>query len=134
MDSSPRGAQRWWNADASRADEGPPASSTEDVETVAPGASSPDILNFDAHAEGQTTETILNKIIRRRAGGALNGGFPQCRTINRTALLEKLERLTSPLAEIAAGLVGGHNTCVFAGSGQEFLDHRHFITATMCAQ
>jgi MoxR-like ATPase len=38
--------------------------STEDVETVAPAVLRHRIiLNFDAHADGQTSETILNKII-----------------------------------------------------------------------
>ena len=38
--------------------------STEDVETVAPAVLRHRIiLNFDAHAEGQTPETILSKII-----------------------------------------------------------------------
>jgi len=43
-----------------------------------------------------------------------------------TALLEKLERLTIHWQKSLPGLVGGHNTSRFAGSGQEFLDHRHF--------
>ncbi len=43
-----------------------------------------------------------------------------------TALLEKLERLTIQWQKSLPGLVGGHNTSRFAGSGQEFLDHRHF--------
>ena len=38
--------------------------STEDVATVAPGVLRHRIiLNFDAHADGETTETILNKIL-----------------------------------------------------------------------
>src|SRR5215813_7299777 len=41
-------------------------------------------------------------------------------------LLEKLERLTIHWQRSLPGLVGGHNTSRFAGSGQEFLDHRHF--------
>ena len=40
--------------------------------------------------------------------------------------LEKLERLTIHWQKSFAGLVGGHNVSRFAGSGQEFLDHRHF--------
>src|SRR5688572_24384762 len=40
--------------------------------------------------------------------------------------LEKLERLTIHWQKSFAGLVGGHNRSRFAGSGQEFLDHRHF--------
>jgi MoxR-like ATPase len=38
--------------------------STEDVEAVAPAVLRHRIiLNFDAHAEGQTAETILSKVI-----------------------------------------------------------------------
>src|ERR1700752_3750798 len=40
--------------------------------------------------------------------------------------LEKLERLTIQWQKSFAGLVGGHNMSRFAGSGQEFLDHRNF--------
>jgi uncharacterized protein (DUF58 family) len=40
--------------------------------------------------------------------------------------LEKLERLTIHWQKSFAGLVGGHNPSRFSGSGQEFLDHRHF--------
>lgn len=40
--------------------------------------------------------------------------------------LEKLERLTIHWQKSFAGLVGGHNLSRFAGSGQEFLDHRNF--------
>jgi uncharacterized protein (DUF58 family) len=40
--------------------------------------------------------------------------------------LEKLERLTIRWHKSFAGLVGGHNVSHFAGSGQEFLDHRNF--------
>ena len=40
--------------------------------------------------------------------------------------LEKLERLTIQWQKSFAGLVGGHNMSRFAGSGQEFLDHRSF--------
>ncbi|HLY65632.1 MAG TPA: DUF58 domain-containing protein, partial [Chloroflexota bacterium] len=43
-----------------------------------------------------------------------------------TPTLEKLERLTIHWQKSLPGLVGGHNTSRFAGSGQEFLDHRHF--------
>src|SRR6266852_8574431 len=42
------------------------------------------------------------------------------------AFLEKLERLTIHWQKSLPGLVGGHNTSRFAGSGQEFLDHRQF--------
>jgi uncharacterized protein (DUF58 family) len=40
--------------------------------------------------------------------------------------LERLERLTIHWQKSFAGLVGGHNRSRFAGSGQEFLDHRNF--------
>jgi len=40
--------------------------------------------------------------------------------------LEKLERLTIYWQKSFPGLVGGHNASRFSGSGQEFLDHRHF--------
>jgi uncharacterized protein (DUF58 family) len=42
------------------------------------------------------------------------------------SFLERLERLTIHWQRSFAGLVGGHNRSRFAGSGQEFLDHRHF--------
>jgi len=42
------------------------------------------------------------------------------------AFLERLERLTIHWQRSFAGLVGGHNRSRFAGSGQEFLDHRNF--------
>ncbi len=40
--------------------------------------------------------------------------------------LEKLERLAIRWQKSFPGLVGGHNASRFAGSGQEFLDHRNF--------
>jgi hypothetical protein len=40
--------------------------------------------------------------------------------------LEQLERLTLRWHKSFNGLVGGHNLSRFAGSGQEFLDHRAF--------
>jgi uncharacterized protein (DUF58 family) len=40
--------------------------------------------------------------------------------------LERLERLTLHWKKSFPGLVGGHNASRFAGSGQEFLDHRVF--------
>jgi uncharacterized protein (DUF58 family) len=43
-----------------------------------------------------------------------------------SALLEKLERLAIRWQKSFPGLVGGHNISHFAGSGQEFLDHRQF--------
>lgn len=42
------------------------------------------------------------------------------------ALLARLERLTIYWQKSLPGLVGGHNTSRYAGSGQEFLDHRQF--------
>ena len=42
------------------------------------------------------------------------------------ALLGKLERLAIHWQKSLPGAVGGHNTSRFAGSGQEFLDHRQF--------
>ena len=42
------------------------------------------------------------------------------------AFLEKLERLAIQWQKSFPGLVGGHNISHFAGSGQEFLDHRQF--------
>jgi uncharacterized protein (DUF58 family) len=43
-----------------------------------------------------------------------------------TRFLERLERLSIQWQNSLPGLVGGHNTSRFAGSGQEFLDHRQF--------
>jgi len=43
-----------------------------------------------------------------------------------SAFLEKLERLAIRWQKSFPGLVGGHNISHFAGSGQEFLDHRQF--------
>ncbi|MBV8709902.1 MAG: DUF58 domain-containing protein [Acidobacteriaceae bacterium] len=40
--------------------------------------------------------------------------------------LERLERLTLQWQKSFPGRVGGHNLSHFAGSGQEFLDHRSF--------
>jgi uncharacterized protein (DUF58 family) len=40
--------------------------------------------------------------------------------------LEKLERLTLHWQKSFPGLVGGRNPSRLSGSGQEFLDHRHF--------
>jgi uncharacterized protein (DUF58 family) len=45
--------------------------------------------------------------------------------LNRN-FLERLERLTLNWTRSFPGLVGGHNPSRFAGSGQEFLDHRVF--------
>jgi uncharacterized protein (DUF58 family) len=42
------------------------------------------------------------------------------------AFLEKLERLTIHWRKSFSGLVGGRNLSRFAGSGQDFLDHRTF--------
>jgi len=41
-------------------------------------------------------------------------------------LLDRLERLTIRWQKSFPGLVGGHNPSRYSGSGQEFLDHRHF--------
>jgi uncharacterized protein (DUF58 family) len=43
-----------------------------------------------------------------------------------TSFLERLERLTLHWRKSFPGLVGGHNPSHYAGSGQEFLDHRVF--------
>ena len=43
-----------------------------------------------------------------------------------TALLERLERLAIHWRKSLPGLVGGHHTSRFGGSGQEFLEHREF--------
>ncbi|MBM3784252.1 MAG: DUF58 domain-containing protein [Acidobacteria bacterium] len=43
------------------------------------------------------------------------------------SFLERLERLTLHWQKSFPGLVGGHNRSRFAGSGQEFLDHRGFF-------
>ncbi len=40
--------------------------------------------------------------------------------------LEKLERLAIRWQNSFPGLVGGHDPSRYSGSGQEFLDHRHF--------
>ena len=90
------------------------------------------ILNFDAHADGQTPDTLLKEIIqsgRAVAPWRLNA-------VRRTSMatepiidksfLEKLERLTIHWQKSFPGLVGGHNRSRFPGPGQEFLDHRHF--------
>lgn len=47
-------------------------------------------------------------------------------TLVDSRLVERLERLTIHWQKSFPGLVGGHNLSRFAGSGQEFLDHRHF--------
>ena len=52
--------------------------------------------------------------------------MPQAQTLIDQAFLEKLERLTIHWQKSFPGLVGGHNASRFQGSGQEFLDHRHF--------
>lgn len=43
-----------------------------------------------------------------------------------SAFLHKLERLAIRWQKSFPGLVGGHNISRSSGSGQEFLDHRHF--------
>lgn len=47
-------------------------------------------------------------------------------TLIDNQMLERLERLTLRWRKSIPGLVGGHNRSHFAGSGQEFMDHRHF--------
>jgi uncharacterized protein (DUF58 family) len=42
------------------------------------------------------------------------------------SLLEKLERLTLAWQRSFPGAMGGQNRSLFAGAGQEFLDHRNF--------
>jgi uncharacterized protein (DUF58 family) len=46
--------------------------------------------------------------------------------IIETDFLHKLERLAIQWQKSFPGLVGGHNISRFSGSGQEFLEHRHF--------
>ena len=103
--------------------------SIEDVQHVAPAVLRHRIiLNFDAHADGQTPETILSAIIKGvTATGLASRRFsmPSAPLLDRE-FLEKLERLTIHWQKSFAGLVGGHNRSRFAGAGQEFLDHRNF--------
>src|SRR5437870_13233584 len=70
----------------------------------------------------------LRKRVCAKASRALVQRFISvpAETLIETALLEKLERLTIQWQKSLPGLVGGHNTSRFAGSGQEFLDHRQF--------
>jgi uncharacterized protein (DUF58 family) len=51
---------------------------------------------------------------------------PETAPLIDTELLAKLERLAIHWQKSLPGAVGGHNTSRFAGSGQEFLDHRQF--------
>jgi len=51
---------------------------------------------------------------------------PEAAPLIDTELLEKLERLAIYWQKSLPGGVGGHNVSRLAGSGQEFLDHRHF--------
>ena len=75
------------------------------------------ILNFDAHADGQTPETILHGHYQRRN----RAGFRRVGTVWPSAplldreFLEKLERLTIHWQKSFAGLVGGHNRSRFRG-------------------
>ena len=98
------------------------------------------ILNFDAHADGENTETILDKILSgiscaemkpKRSqtslpenDRALLSNMPE--PLVDRHFLERLERLTLHWQKSFNGLVGGHNISRFAGPGQEFLDHRNF--------
>ena len=92
--------RRWWNADASALScNGRLHLSIEDVDAVAPAVLRHRIiLNFDAHADGQTPETILSKIIPsvgRRGRRAVSKGISQvAEPLIDTPMLEKLERLT----------------------------------------
>lgn len=52
--------------------------------------------------------------------------MPETPPLIDTQLLAKLERLAIHWQKSLPGAVGGHNTSRFAGSGQEFLDHRQF--------
>ena len=52
--------------------------------------------------------------------------MPEIAPLIDTELLGKLERLAIHWQKSLPGAVGGHNTSRFAGSGQEFLDHRQF--------
>ena len=52
--------------------------------------------------------------------------MPETSAIIDASLLEKLERLSIQWKKSLPGLVGGHNLSRLGGSGQEFLDHRHF--------
>jgi uncharacterized protein (DUF58 family) len=52
--------------------------------------------------------------------------MPEAGPLLDREFLERLERLTIHWQKSFAGLVGGHNSSHFAGSGQEFLDHRNF--------
>ena len=98
--------------------------SIEDIDIIAPAVLRHRvILNFDAHAEGQTPETILSKII---PSVAASGFLPCLNHFLTRHFLERLERLTIQWQNSLPGLVGGHNTSRFAGAGQEFLDHRQF--------
>jgi uncharacterized protein (DUF58 family) len=51
---------------------------------------------------------------------------PEVAPLIDTELLHKLERLAIYWQKSLPGGVGGHNVSRLAGSGQEFLDHRHF--------
>jgi MoxR-like ATPase len=72
--SSPRGAQALVECGRVRAlMQGRLHLSTEDVEAVAPAVLRHRIiLNFDAHAEGQTPETILSKVISSVGAAAVH--------------------------------------------------------------
>lgn len=52
--------------------------------------------------------------------------MPETPPLIDTELLAKIERLAIHWQKSLPGAVGGHNTSRFAGSGQEFLDHRQF--------
>ena len=98
--------------------------SIDDVREIAPSMLRHRIiLNFDAHADGQTPETILTRII---GSVTFRGTQVSPGPLIDSAFLEKLERLAIRWQKSFPGLVGGRNISHFAGPGQEFLDHRQF--------
>ena len=82
-------------------------------------------MNFDAHADGQTPDTLLSRIITS-VRPALRRSSERPAPLIDSAFLEKLERLAIRWQKSFPGLVGGRNISHFAGPGQEFLDHRQF--------
>ncbi len=93
------------------------------------------ILNFDAHADGQTPETILTAIIESVTAQCP----PRRKRMNAEPLLdseflEKLERLAIHWQKSFPGLVGGHNISHFAGAGPGVSGPSPIsIMATICA-
>ena len=79
-------------------------------------------MNFDAHADGQTPDTLLNKIIYSvTAVASRRPTIKSIRMAQRSlidqSLLEKLERLTLHWQKSFPGLVGGRNASRFSGPG-----------------